>query len=104
MKKLTIFKRIVAVCISSVLLFSTAITASAADLQQVTIQEETQAQQQEIQARAAGLPYTDVPDSGWIYDAAKYMYDHNIMTGMTPTTFEPETIMSRAHFATIFSG
>lgn len=101
MKKLTIFKRIVAVCISSVLLFSTAITASAADLQQVTIQEETQAQQQEIQARAAGLPYTDVPDSGWIYDAAKYMYDHNIMTGMTPTTFEPETIMSRAHFATI---
>ena len=37
----------------------------------------------------------------WIYDAAQYMYEHGLMTGMTDTIFEPATTMSRAHFATV---
>ncbi|WP_069988514.1 S8 family serine peptidase [Massilioclostridium coli] len=49
-------------------------------------------------------PYLDTPANladNWIYDAAQYMYEHGLMTGMTDTIFEPATTMSRAHFATV---
>ena len=32
----------------------------------------------------------------WYYDAVEFMYDRGVMKGMTSTTFEPETQMSRA--------
>ena len=39
-----------------------------------------------------GPPYLDTPANladNWIYDAARYMYEHGLMTGTTPTTFDP---------------
>lgn len=49
------------------------------------------------------LVFTDIdPVPGdWIYDAAMYVYDKGIMTGMTPTTFGPAEKLSPAQFATI---
>lgn len=101
MRKFIALKRLMAGFISSVLLFSTAITVSAADLQQPVSQTEPQAQQQDVQSRAAGIPYTDVSEADWCYDAVKYMYDHNIMTGISPTLFNPAVEMNRAQFATV---
>ena len=48
-------------------------------------------------------PFTDIPvqPGNWIYDAAKYVYDRDIMTGMTPTYFGAAETLSRGQFATI---
>ena len=49
-------------------------------------------------------PFTDVKEQpgNWIYDAAKYVYDRGIMTGMGGTTlFNPAGVLSRGQFATI---
>ena len=49
-------------------------------------------------------PFTDVKvePGNWIYDAAKYVYDRGIMTGMGGTTcFNPAGILSRGQFVTI---
>ena len=37
----------------------------------------------------------------WVYDAAKYVYDHKIMTGMSKDYFGAAETLSRAQFATI---
>lgn len=49
----------------------------------------------------ASLPYTDVKKGSWYYDAAAYMYEHGIMTGLSPTIFGGTGKVSRAQFATI---
>ena len=49
-------------------------------------------------------PFSDVKEEpgNWIYDAAKYVYDRGIMTGMGGTTlFNPAGVLSRGQFATI---
>ena len=62
---------------------------------------ETFAQQNNYEFVNVKPPYTDIPNQGWIYDAAKYMYDCGFMTGTTPTTFDPIVPMNRAQFATV---
>ena len=62
---------------------------------------ETFAQQNSYEFVNIKPPYTDIPNEGWIFDAAKYMYDCGLMTGTTPTTFDPAVPMNRAQFATI---
>ena len=51
----------------------------------------------------AGWPFKDVAvnDADWIYQGVSYVYDKEIMTGMTTTTFGPAGDLSRAQFATI---
>ncbi|MCI6552723.1 MAG: S-layer homology domain-containing protein, partial [Lachnospiraceae bacterium] len=48
-------------------------------------------------------PFTDIPEnSGWKYDNAKYVYDNNIMNGISGTTqFDPDGKLNRAMFATV---
>lgn len=46
------------------------------------------------------LPFTDIPDA-WYQDAVRYVYENGIMNGMTETTFEPGTTLSRAMFITM---
>ncbi|MBR1814957.1 MAG: S-layer homology domain-containing protein [Lachnospiraceae bacterium] len=48
-----------------------------------------------------GLPYTDVPDDYPYYDEIEDMYVSGLMTGMTATTFEPETTLNRAFMAAV---
>ena len=47
--------------------------------------------------------FTDVKQGEWYYDAVAYSYDKSLMLGMTPTTFEPNTRMSRAMFVTVLA-
>ncbi|MBQ7793985.1 MAG: S-layer homology domain-containing protein [Clostridia bacterium] len=47
------------------------------------------------------LPFTDVKSSAWYYNAVEYVYNNKLMQGMTKTTFEPETTLTRAMFVTI---
>ncbi len=44
------------------------------------------------------LPFTDVKEEYWFYDEVVYAYTNGIFDGMTPTTFEPNTAMTRAMF------
>lgn len=51
----------------------------------------------------SGLPFTDVSPNAWYHSAVRYVYQHNIMQGMSPTTFEPNRHVSRAMVvATLF--
>ena len=45
---------------------------------------------------ASGLPFTDVAADHWSYTYIKQMYDAGVVSGMTPTTFEPAGDVTRA--------
>ena len=45
--------------------------------------------------------YTDVKSTEWCYSFVEYVSDRGIMTGMTQTTFEPYSNLTRAQVATI---
>ncbi len=47
------------------------------------------------------LPFTDVAEEQWFYDAVKYVYDAELMNGVTETTFEPDSNLTRGMLATI---
>ncbi len=47
------------------------------------------------------LPFTDVKMTAWYYDSVKYCYDNELFMGTSPTTFSPETQMTRAMFVTV---
>ena len=47
------------------------------------------------------LPFTDVAESAWYADAVRFVYENELMTGVTTTTFGPNVTTSRAMLATI---
>lgn len=47
------------------------------------------------------LPFTDVADDEWYYDAISYVYHRNLMTGLTKDTFGAADSIVRAQFAVI---
>ena len=46
-------------------------------------------------------PYEDVTFDDWFFLAVESMYNTGLMTGTTPTTFDPAVPMNRAQFATV---
>lgn len=50
---------------------------------------------------ASVMPFTDVADDAWYFPYVYSVYTTRLMRGTSPTTFEPETNMSRAMLATI---
>lgn len=57
-----------------------------------------------FQLRAEGdveLPYIDVAEDDWHYEAVKYAFEKGIMTGINDTTFAPDDNLARAQFAVI---
>ncbi len=46
-------------------------------------------------------PFTDVKSSEWFYDAIKFANQNKIFNGITKTTFEPNTAMTRGMFVTV---
>lgn len=54
-----------------------------------------------ISATESGLPFTDVPESYWAYDAIKFVYNRGLMEGVTMTTFAPGVVLNRAMVVTI---
>ena len=47
------------------------------------------------------LPFTDVKTGDWYYSAVEFVYNSNLMLGMTDTRFEPDTTLTRAMFVTV---
>ena len=54
-----------------------------------------------VEAGDATLPFTDVQEGLWYYDAVKYVYAQGLFQGVTDTTFGPNYPMSRAMFVTV---
>ena len=48
------------------------------------------------------LPFTDVAEGDWFYDAVAYVYENGIMAGTSATTFEPYMELDRAMAAQLF--
>lgn len=46
-------------------------------------------------------PFVDVKPSQWFNDAVKFVNQNKIFNGMSSTTFEPDTAMTRAMFVTV---
>ena len=46
-------------------------------------------------------PFIDVKEGDWFYDAVKYVNTEALMNGITDTTFEPKTPMSRGMLVTV---
>ena len=53
------------------------------------------------QAGEAALPFTDVDEDAWFFDAVAYVYGKGMMTGVTNTTFEPDTTTTRGMIVTM---
>ena len=53
-------------------------------------------------ALAAGQhPFTDVPQSHWANEAVGYVYENDLMNGVSATMFQPGGSLTRAMFVTI---
>ncbi len=50
------------------------------------------------------LPFTDVKENHWFYDAVVYCYGNGFINGMTANTFDPNGNLTRAQFLTILAG
>ncbi len=49
----------------------------------------------------AKTPFKDVPNKSWYDKSVRFAYNYGLVKGMTKTTFEPETPMSRAMLVTV---
>jgi len=49
------------------------------------------------------LPFTDVKESDWFYDAVAYVYQNGLFAGTTDTTYAPSTKLNREMFVTVLS-
>ena len=47
------------------------------------------------------LPFRDVRITDWYALAVEYVYSHGLMNGTSPTTFEPNGILTRAQVAQV---
>lgn len=47
------------------------------------------------------LPFTDVKESDWFYDAVVYAYTNELFNGTSATTFSPNSTMTRAMLVTV---
>jgi len=46
------------------------------------------------------LPFNDVSTGDWFYKYVSYAYEHKILSGTSATTFEPDTVLTRAMVVT----
>ena len=50
------------------------------------------------------VPFTDVKPGTWYYNAVVWGYDKDIVSGMTPTTFAPDGLITREQMAVLLYG
>ena len=53
------------------------------------------------QATPEALPFADVAQGDWYYNAVDYVYRNGLMTGVSDTTFEPDTGLTRGMMVTM---
>lgn len=46
-------------------------------------------------------PFTDVKENDWFYDSVKYVYENDLMKGISNTEFAPDSDVTRAMFVTV---
>lgn len=51
--------------------------------------------------QTANEPFTDVNESDWFYNAVNYAYTNDVVSGASPTTFEPNRNINRAEASKI---
>ncbi len=49
----------------------------------------------------SSIPFTDVSDTAWYYEAVSYAYANKLFNGTSATTFSPDTQMTRAMLVTV---
>ena len=54
-----------------------------------------------VESVSSALPFEDIAETDWFYEAVSYNFNEGIMTGMDDTHFGPYVPLSRAQFATI---
>lgn len=47
------------------------------------------------------IPFTDVSEKDWYYDAVKFAYDNGLMSGVSSTAFEPNANTTRGMIVTV---
>ena len=52
-------------------------------------------------AANSGVPFTDVKEADWFYDAVQYVYENGMMSGTGTSTFSPDTTTTRGMIVTI---
>lgn len=52
-------------------------------------------------AANSGMPFTDVKEADWFYDAVQYVYENGMMSGTGTSTFSPDTTTTRGMIVTI---
>ena len=55
-----------------------------------------------LDSKSHDLPFTDLAANAWYTDDVAYVYRHDIMEGMSATTFQPNGTLSRAMAVQIF--
>ena len=54
-----------------------------------------------LTGNAASLPFADVSKGAWYYDAVQYVYENDLFSGTSGTTFEPQTPMTRGMLVSV---
>ena len=49
------------------------------------------------------LPFTDISTTAWYYDSVRTVWEHDLFTGTSPTTFDPQGTMTRAMFVQVLA-
>lgn len=84
---------------------SSSATSAATDTEETDTTENTENTENngetESTDNAAAWPFTDVDEDFWGYEGIAFCYAGGIMNGMTETTFEPETALSRGMVVTM---
>ena len=52
-------------------------------------------------SESSALPYTDVPEGSWYYDAVRYVTEKGLMNGVTADSFAPNATTTRGMIVTI---
>lgn len=55
----------------------------------------------QMKKKLTDLPFTDADPTQWYYEGVEYAYKNKLFNGMSATTFEPETEMTRAMLVTV---
>ena len=98
---MNIKKKIVALSLAAALALSAGLSGCGTAQDDVPSNENLVPLAQASAAALAALPFTDVASNASYVSAVAYCLEHDILNGTSPTTFEPETVTSRAMVATI---
>lgn len=66
-----------------------------------TFREDTGEEPENPENPADGLPFADVTEEDWFYDAVSYVYENGLMNGTSSTAFEPNLTTTRGMIVTM---